>query len=189
MFERGNKNENYDDLAEPKHRPAAAAETARSAVPGRSSNVAVIGQSIQIKGDLRGSEDLCIEGDVSGTVRLDGSALTISNGGKVKAGVYAKSIAVDGETTGDLHATECVSIHVNARVQGNIIAPRVSIVEGAHFKGSIEMDPDVVEQALGTAKDARAGKSAKPKAADDKAVQSHSSKGIDPAAGSQAKSA
>ena len=92
----------------------------------RSRDVAVIGSSIQINGDLRGNEDLRIEGDVSGTVRLENSALTIGKSGKVKAGVYAKSIAVDGETTGDLHATECVSVHENARVQGNIIAPRVS---------------------------------------------------------------
>ncbi len=121
----------------------------RSKVAGKSSDVAVIGSSIQINGDLRGDEDLRIEGDVSGTVNLRNSALTIGKEGKVKAGVYAKSIAVDGETTGDLYATERVSVHVNARVQGNIIAPRVSIEEGAHFKGSIEMDPAAVEKALG----------------------------------------
>ena len=86
---------------------------------------------------------------MSGTVELKNSALTIGKEGKVKAGVYAKSIAVDGETKGDLYATERVTVHANARVQGNIIAPRVSIVEGAHFKGSIEMDPAAVEKALG----------------------------------------
>ena len=121
----------------------------RSKVTGRSGDVAVIGSSIHIKGDLRGDEDLRIEGNVSGTVELKNSALTIGKDGKVKAGVYAKSIAVDGETTGDLCATECVSVHVNARVQGNIIAPKVSIEEGAHFKGSIEMDAAAVEEALG----------------------------------------
>jgi cytoskeletal protein CcmA (bactofilin family) len=121
----------------------------RSKVTGRSSDVAVIGRSIQINGDLRGDEDLRIEGDVSGTVELRNSVLTIGKEGKVKAGVYAKAIAVDGETKGDLYATERVSVHVNARVQGNIIAPKVSIEEGAHFKGSIEMDPDAIEKALG----------------------------------------
>ena len=121
----------------------------RSKVTGRSSDVAIIGRSIQINGDLRGDEDLRIEGNVSGTVELRNSVLTIGKEGRVKAGVYAKSIAVDGETTGDLYATESVSVHVNARVQGNIIAPRVSIEEGAHFRGSIEMDPAAVEKALG----------------------------------------
>ena len=123
----------------------------RSKVGGSGGDSAVIGRSIQINGDLRGDEDLRIEGDVSGTVELKNSALTIGKEGKVKAGVYAKSIAVDGETKGDLYATERVSVHANARVQGNIIAPKVSIVEGAHFKGSIEMDPAAVEKALGKA--------------------------------------
>ena len=121
----------------------------RSKVGSRSNDVAVIGSSIQINGDLRGDEDLRIEGNVTGTVELKNSVLTIGKEGKVTAGVYAKSIAVDGETKGDLYATERVSVHVNARVQGNIIAPKVSIEEGAHFKGSIEMDPAAVEKALG----------------------------------------
>ena len=151
MFERGSKSDGKFDSQD-----TSTKDTQRSvdSTPARSAtrggDVAVIGRSIQINGDLRGNEDLRIEGDVSGTVRLENSALTIGKSGKVKAGVYAKSIVVDGETKGDLHATECVSVHANARVQGNIIAPRVSIVEGAHFKGSIEMDPEAVDKALGT---------------------------------------
>ncbi len=166
MFERGRKN---DDTIE--SQDASPGETDktfgsfRSRPTDRNSEVAVIGSSIQINGDLRGDEDLRIEGNVSGTVKLKNSALTIGKGGKVKAGVYAKTIAVDGETTGDLHASECVSVHANARVQGNIIAPRVSIVEGAHFKGSIEMDPDAVEQALGKSVARSAKKPAEPKQA------------------------
>lgn len=115
----------------------------------QSGSAAVIGRSIQINGDLRGGEDLRIEGDVTGTVELRDNALTIGKEGKVKADVYAKSIAVDGTMKGDLYATERVSIHVNARVQGNIVAPKVGIEEGAHFKGSIEMDPAAIEKALG----------------------------------------
>ncbi|MBT8089496.1 MAG: polymer-forming cytoskeletal protein [Gammaproteobacteria bacterium] len=146
----------------------------RSKVTGRGGDAAVIGRSIQINGDLRGGEDLRIEGDVSGTVELKNSALTIGKEGKVKADVYARSIAVDGETKGDLYAAERISVHVNARVQGNIIAPKVSIEEGAHFKGSIEMDPAAVEKALGKT---AANGAAKPvaenksgKSADDKAT-------------------
>lgn len=150
MFERIKKD---GDTVEPQdsHRPESDTTfgALRSKVSGRSSDAAVIGRSIRINGDLSGDEDLRIEGDVSGTVELKNSALTIGKEGKVKAGVFAKSIAVDGETQGDLYATERVSVHVNARVQGNIIAPRVSIEEGAHFKGSIEMDPAAIERALG----------------------------------------
>lgn len=150
MFERGRKD---DDTIESQDTNRNESDrtfgSLRSKVTARGGDVAVIGRSIQINGDLRGDEDLRIEGDVSGTVELKNSDLTIGKEGKVKAGVYAKSIAVDGETMGDLYATECVSVHANARVQGNIIAPRVSIVEGAHFRGSIEMDLDAVENALG----------------------------------------
>ena len=154
----------------------------------RSKDVAVIGSSIQINGDLRGDEDLRIEGNVSGTVKLKNSELTIGKSGKVKAGVYAKSIAVDGETTGDLHATECVSIHANARVQGNIIAPRVSIVEGAHFKGSIEMDPEAVDKALGKPGSGAAKKTIEPKDAGT-AADTSPPKNVSKAASRPAKSA
>ena len=161
MFELGKKD---DDTVEAQDANRTESDRSfgslRSKVTGRGGETAVIGRSIQINGDLRGDEDLRIEGDVSGTVELKNSALTIGKEGKVKAGVYAKSIAVDGETNGDLYATERVSVHVNARVQGNIIAPRVSIEEGAHFKGSIEMDPAAIEKALGKTVTSGAGKPA-----------------------------
>ena len=150
MFERSKKDDSTTDSQDASRNTA---ETSlgsfRAKVTGRSGDAAVIGRSIQINGDLRGGEDLRIEGDVSGTVELKNSALTIGKEGKVRADVYARSIAVDGEIKGDLYAAELVSVHVNARVQGNIIAPKVSIEEGAHFKGSIEMDPAAVEKALG----------------------------------------
>lgn len=160
MFELGKKD---DDTIDAKDTNRADSDkvfgSLRPKAADRGGDTAVIGRSIQINGDLRGDEDLRIEGDVSGTVELRNSALTIGKEGKVKAGVYAKSIAVDGETNGDLYATERVSVHVNARVQGNIIAPRVSIEEGAHFKGSIEMDPAAIEKALGKTRASGADKS------------------------------
>jgi len=148
MFERVKKDDNVE--AEDRNRPEAPKTfgLSRSNSAG-SGDPAVIGRSIRISGDLRGDEDLRIEGDVSGTVELRNSVLTIGKEGRVKADVYAKAIAVDGEIRGDLYATERVSVHVNARVQGNIVSPRVSIEEGAHFKGSIEMNPAAVEKALG----------------------------------------
>jgi len=148
-----NRSKNDDDGVESQDANRTASDTAlgsfRSKVTGRGGDAAVIGRSIQIIGDLRGGEDLRIEGDVSGTVELKNNALTIGKEGKVNADMYARSIAIDGEINGDLYASERVTVHVNGRVQGNIIAPKVSIEEGAHFKGSIEMDPAVVEKALG----------------------------------------
>lgn len=151
MFERNKKDDAAMDAPDANRGESEKAFGAlRSKVSGRG-DAAVIGRSIQINGDLRGDEDLRIEGDVTGTVELRNSALTIGKEGKVKADVYAKAIAVDGEIKGDLYAAERITVHVNARVQGNIIAPRVSIEEGAHFKGSIEMDPAAVDKALGKA--------------------------------------
>jgi cytoskeletal protein CcmA (bactofilin family) len=165
----------------------------RSKVAGRSSDVAVIGSSIHINGDLRGDEDLRIEGNVSGTVELKNSVLTIGREGRVKAGVFAKSIAVDGETKGDLYATERVSIHVNARVQGNIYAPKVSIEEGAHFKGSIEMDPAAVNKALGkttaSISDKPAAQAKPGKPVDSKATSGKTDKEANTSVNSAAKSA
>ena len=149
MFERSKKDSDTVESQDASRTEAGKAfGSLRSKVTG-GGDAAVIGRSIQINGDLRGDEDLRIEGDVSGTVELKNSALTIGKEGRVKADVYAKSIAVDGETNGDLYATERISVHANARVQGNIIAPKVSIEEGALFKGSIEMDPAAVEKVLG----------------------------------------
>lgn len=115
-----------------------------------SREAAVIGPSISIDGDLRGEEDLIIEGEVSGTVQLKSNSLTIGAQGKVKADVYAHSVYVEGYMEGDLYGSERVSIRKSAQIRGNITSPRVSLEDGARFKGSIEMDPQAVEAALGT---------------------------------------
>jgi cytoskeletal protein CcmA (bactofilin family) len=149
MFERTKKDgDTVESQGASRTEPGKTFGSLKSKVTG-GGETAIIGRSIQINGDLRGDEDLRIEGDVSGTVELKNNALTIGKEGKVKADVFARSIAVDGQTKGDLYATERVTVHVNARVQGNIIAPKVSIEEGAHFKGSIEMDPAAIEKVLG----------------------------------------
>ena len=113
-------------------------------------DVAVIGRSIRIDGDLQGEEDLRIEGDVSGTIRLHNNTLTIGSEGKIRADVYAKSVTVDGLMEGDLYGSERVCVRKNAKVIGNTTSPRVSLEDGAQFKGSIEMDPEAVAKALGT---------------------------------------
>ena len=90
---------------------------------------------------MRGEEDLLIEGEVSGTVNLKNNSLTIGPQGKVRADVYAHSIYVDGYLEGDLFGSERVNVRKSATVKGNITSPRVSLEDGAKFKGAIEMDP------------------------------------------------
>jgi cytoskeletal protein CcmA (bactofilin family) len=98
-----------------------------------------IGKSVVIKGELNGSEDLTIEGHVEGTIHLREHVLTIGPNGKIKAQVFAKSVIVLGEVTGNVTATDKVDIRDNGSVDGDIIAPRVAIAEGAHFRGSVDM--------------------------------------------------
>ena len=101
-------------------------------------DVVNIGKSV-VKGELNGGEDLTIEGQVDGKIELRQHVLTIGPNGKIKAQMFAKSVLVLGEVTGNITATDKVTIGENGSVDGDITAPRVAISEGAHFRGSIDM--------------------------------------------------
>ncbi len=98
-----------------------------------------IGKSVVIKGELNGSEDLTIEGQVEGKIELRQNVLTIGANGKIKAQVFAKAVIILGEVIGNVTASEKVEIRDNGSVDGDIASPRVAIAEGAHFRGSIDM--------------------------------------------------
>ena len=102
-------------------------------------DVVNIGKSVVIKGELNGSEDLTVEGHVEGKIELKEHVLTIGPHGRIKAEIFAKSVVVLGEVTGNILASEKVDIRDNGSVDGNIISPRVAIAEGAHFRGSVDM--------------------------------------------------
>ncbi|HEY3380386.1 MAG TPA: polymer-forming cytoskeletal protein [Vicinamibacterales bacterium] len=102
-------------------------------------DVVNIGKSVVIKGELNGSEDLTVEGHVEGKIELKEHVLTIGPHGRIKASIFAKAVVVLGEVSGDISASEKVDIRDNGSVDGNIIAPRVAIAEGAHFRGSVDM--------------------------------------------------
>jgi cytoskeletal protein CcmA (bactofilin family) len=98
-----------------------------------------IGKSVVIKGELNGSEDLTIEGQVEGKIELKDHVLTIGPNGKIKAQVFAKALIVLGEVNGNVNATDRVEIKDGGSVDGDIVAPRVAIADGAHFRGSVDM--------------------------------------------------
>jgi cytoskeletal protein CcmA (bactofilin family) len=98
-----------------------------------------IGKSVVIKGELNGSEDLTIEGHVEGKIELKDHALTIGANGRIRAQVFAKSVIVLGEVNGNVTASEKVDIRDGGSVDGDIVSPRVAIAEGAHFRGSVDM--------------------------------------------------
>ncbi len=102
-------------------------------------DVVNIGKSVVIKGELNGSEDLTVEGNVEGKIELREHVLTIGPHGKIKAEVFAKAVIVLGEVVGNITASEKVDIRDNGSVDGDIVSPRVAIAEGAHFRGSVDM--------------------------------------------------
>jgi cytoskeletal protein CcmA (bactofilin family) len=158
-----------------------AAESSGAAAGRGDESSAAIGRSIQISGDVKGDEDLIVLGEVSGKIELQNHSLTVGKEGQVKANVYARSITVDGTTEGDLFASERIAIRSTAIVDGNLVAPRISLEDGARFKGSVEMDQNAVDKALGTtptptetksiSTDPKSGSDIKP-AEDQKAVAS-----------------
>ena len=104
-------------------------------------STAMIGKTIVVNGNITGDENLVIEGTVEGSVELPGNDLTVGETGKVTANLNAKTIKIDGQVTGDMSGGEKVVISKTGRVKGNIVAPRVTLEDGAKFKGSIDMDP------------------------------------------------
>jgi cytoskeletal protein CcmA (bactofilin family) len=112
-------------------------------------DVVNIGKSVVIKGELNGSEDLTIEGQVEGKIELKDHVLTIGPNGKIKAQVFAKALIVLGEVHGNVNATEKVEIRDGGSVDGDIVSPRVAIAEGAHFRGSVDMQRKAGQPAQG----------------------------------------
>jgi cytoskeletal protein CcmA (bactofilin family) len=101
---------------------------------------ATVGPSIQIRGDLAGDEDLVVQGRVEGTITLKQNLVTIGQEGEVNATVNARVVVVEGKVEGDLNGEEQVVLKNSANVRGNIAAPRITVEDGAHFKGSIDME-------------------------------------------------
>ena len=115
--------------------PAPAARPVR-----RSGETATIGASIRIKGDLSGDEDLLIQGQIQGQIKLQSHNVTVGQSGRVKADIHGRNIRVEGEVDGNLFGEEEIVIRASGRVQGNLQAPRVTLENGSNFKGSIDMD-------------------------------------------------
>ena len=106
-----------------------------------SGRAAVIGPRIKINGDVSGEENLSIEGKVEGSVLLKEYRVDVGPSGIVKANIDAKVVKIDGTVEGDIVASEMATISRTGNVKGNITAPRMTLEDGAKFKGSIDMDP------------------------------------------------
>ena len=100
----------------------------------------MIGPDIHIKGTVTGGEDLIIQGKVEGTIDLRGHEVFVGQSGRVVADIKARRVEIEGEVTGDVNGLEKVVIAHSGKVWGNIVAPRVTLEDGAVFKGVIDME-------------------------------------------------
>ena len=101
--------------------------------------LAQIGKSVFIKGELSGSEDLYLDGQVEGSIGLKGNSLTVGPNGQIKGSVDAKAVVVQGKLEGNIQASERVELRKSATVTGDITTQRISIEEGAYLKGKVDI--------------------------------------------------
>jgi len=105
----------------------------------KTAEFAHIGKSVIVKGDLTGSEDLYVDGQVEGSINLQGNSLTVGPNGQIRANVSAKTVIVQGKLEGNINATERVDFRKSAIAVGDVITQRVAIEEGAYFKGKVDI--------------------------------------------------
>jgi cytoskeletal protein CcmA (bactofilin family) len=118
---------------EPHAAPAASAPTASA------QDRATIGKSLVIKGEVAGSESLYIEGRVEGSINLPGNCVTVGRNGVVSANITARDIVVLGKVRGNMNASDRFDIRNEGSLTGDVVAQRISIEDGAFFKGGIDI--------------------------------------------------
>ena len=119
--------------------PAPVGPRPATSTPTTSADQATIGKSLVIKGEVSGSESLYIDGRVEGSINLPGNRVTVGRNGQVAATILAREIVVLGKIRGNCQATDRVDIRAEGSLTGDVIAARISIEDGAFFKGGIDI--------------------------------------------------
>jgi cytoskeletal protein CcmA (bactofilin family) len=101
--------------------------------------VAQIGKSVSIRGDITGSEDIYVDGQVEGAIQLNGNSLTVGPNGRIRANITAKNVTVSGSIEGNIQVAERTEMRKTAVVTGDVQTRRIAIEEGAYFKGKLEI--------------------------------------------------
>jgi cytoskeletal protein CcmA (bactofilin family) len=133
------------EFSTPANEPSTPGSTSILAVsaPSRAAEAvhshSTIGQSLVVKGELSGSEDLVVDGEVDGAIALHGQSLTVLPNGCVRANIEARNVILHGRVHGDIHASERVELLKSASLTGNISTARILIEDGAFLKGTIDM--------------------------------------------------
>ncbi|MDR3774791.1 MAG: polymer-forming cytoskeletal protein [Terracidiphilus sp.] len=123
-----------------------------SRTPAPTGEQATIGKGLYIKGEITGSESLFIDGKVEGSINLPGNRVTVGRNGQVAANITAREIVVLGKVRGNVSATDRVDIRAEGSLSGDVAAARISIEDGAFFKGGIDIrKPDAKPGTPGSA--------------------------------------
>ena len=117
-------------------RPVVASSSAAAQSPN---DQATIGKSLVVKGEVTGSESLYIDGKVEGAINLPGNRVTVGRNGQVAANISAREVVVLGKVKGNINASDRVDIRSEGALTGDVIAQRISIEDGAFFKGGIDI--------------------------------------------------
>jgi cytoskeletal protein CcmA (bactofilin family) len=121
---------------------------------------ATIGKSLVIKGEVTGSESLYIDGKVEGSINLSGNRVTVGRNGQVAANISAREIVVLGKVRGNVTASDRVDIRSEGSLTGDVTAQRISIEDGAFFKGGIDIRKPGANEKAGEAKSVSSNSSA-----------------------------
>jgi cytoskeletal protein CcmA (bactofilin family) len=136
----------------PSYSPSPVPPSQATAAPSQSTNyaarptapsarsVACLGETIEVKGKISGEEDLQVDGKVEGPISLQGQRLTVGRTGKLNSEVVAREVVVYGNVHGNVRASDRVEIKKDGSVTGDVITARISIEDGAFFKGRIEIE-------------------------------------------------
>ncbi len=119
--------------------PTPSFEAATRPAPVTQGDQATIGKGLYIKGEINGSESLYIDGKVEGSINLAGNRVTVGRNGQVAASITAREIVVLGKVKGNVTATDRVDIRAEGSLSGDVTAARISIEDGAFFKGGIDI--------------------------------------------------
>ncbi len=105
-------------------------------------DVAHIGKSVIVKGELSGSEDLYLDGEVEGNIELHGHSLIVGPNGRVRANIHARDVVIHGKVDGNVQGAERVELKKSAILSGDILTQRIVIEDGAYFKGGIDIQKE-----------------------------------------------
>jgi cytoskeletal protein CcmA (bactofilin family) len=157
----GTTTTNSNPTPEPPPRPAAPPPApeppARVQQAASSNEQATIGKGLFIKGEISGSESLLVDGKIEGSINLPGNRVTVGRNGQVAANITAREVVILGKIRGNISATDRVDIRAEGALNGDVAAARISIEDGAYFKGGIDIrkpdqKPVAVPSAAETAK-------------------------------------